>query len=123
MGEKSLDGKNYDQYNVEISTTHFIDALSADEEVTAKEVDDCKIILKDAVITANFFVDKKAGYIGKLEVSAKNLTQISVPEAEESGLRSIHDSELTATLSRFNLPTEITAPDPKDVISKEEAGL
>jgi len=119
LGDEVIDDKTHAKYRVEISTTAFINALSQDEEIGPRDVEDARIILKDAVITATFFIDKDTNYIKRIKIIAKNLTQIPTPESQQLGVSTVHDCDLTADLSRFNLPTEITPPGPEEIIESK----
>lgn len=114
---QTVDGKVLNKYTVEIGTPEFIDALEQDKETTQKDKSDAKVILKDAVVRADFFVDPGSNYITKLVIDTKNLAQISTPESEQLGISTVHNIELEANLSRFDVPTGITAPDPKDILN------
>jgi len=116
LGDEIIGDKAYAKYRVEISTTAFINALSQDDEISPRDIEDARIILEDAVITATFFIDKEMNYIKRIKIIAKNLTQIPTPESQQLGISTTHDIDLTADLSRFNLPTEITPPDPSEII-------
>ncbi len=113
----SADGKTLKRFSVEIAVPDFVGAIEKDPDSTLKDKNDAKAILADATIKATFYVDKNTNYITKLSVSAKNLTQILTPEAKQLGVSTRHDIELSADISRFDLPMEIKAPDPSEVIN------
>lgn len=119
LEDEVVAGKSLARYKVEISTPEFIKSLEEDQEKTEKDKKDAESILKEAVINATYSVDKETNYITKLVIETKNLTQISTPESDELKITTTHDIELTADLSRFDLPTNITIPDVQDVIGGE----
>lgn len=110
LGEERGENTTYSKYKVDVSTPAFIEALSKDENIKPDDVADAKQILQDAIITVTYYVDDTSGYVTRLVVDAKRLTQIQTPEALKLGLSTTHDINLEATLSRFDIPTNITAP-------------
>ncbi|MDO8470888.1 MAG: hypothetical protein Q7S63_02870 [bacterium] len=124
VSSEKADGKTYDTYAVEISTPAFIEALGKDPDSTEKDVKDAQIILKDATLKATFSVEKESGYITKIGLEGKRLTQIPTPEGQAAGVSSVlHDMNLTADLTRFNLPADITVPGSKDVMEYDSSIL
>lgn len=117
LEDHTSDGKNYKRFAVEIAVPDYISAIEQDPDATLKDKSDAKKILGDATIKATFHVDKNSNYITKLIINAKNLSQIKVPEAERLGISTTHDMELDADISRFDVPTDIKAPQPTEVIN------
>lgn len=116
LGEEVIDGVTYKKYRVEISTPDFIASLSQDPDRTPRDIKDANEILKDTVMTTEYFVDPNSSYIKRLVVDAKSLTQITTPQSQQLKVNTAHDIVLTADLSRFDVPTNVIPPDPKDVI-------
>ncbi len=109
--------KTLAKYEVEVSVIDFVNALRQDKDRSEKDINDAQIILKDAIIKTTYFVDKNSRYVTKLVAEAKNLTQIPTPEGEQLGVSAQHDLVITAELSRFNLPTGISAPDASELVN------
>jgi len=116
LGKETADATTYSKYRVEISTPDFINALSTDKDRTPNEVNDSKTILQNSVLSAIFYVEDSTNYVKKLHVEAKKLQQIPNAQADQLGIRTTHDITLDADLSRFNVATNISAPDVKDVL-------
>lgn len=116
IGEESMNDTKLAKYKVEISTPDFINALANNPDRTKNEIEDSKRILKNAVLTAVFYVDDKSNYVRKLHVEAKKLAQLPNEQSEKLGVSVTHDILLNADLSRFDVSTDITAPDDKDVL-------
>lgn len=108
--------KTLTKYEVEISVVDFVGALRQDKDRSEKDINEAQIILKDAIIKTTYSVDKNSGYVTKMVAEVKNLTQIPTTEAGQLGLSSQHDMVLTAELSRFDLPTGISAPDSSELL-------
>lgn len=117
LEEQTVDGKTLKRFSVEIAVPDYIAAIEQDPEATLKDKKDGKAILADATIKATFYVDKNSNYITKLTINAKNLSQIKTPEADKLGVSTAHDMTLEADLSRFDLPTDIKAPEPSEVLN------
>lgn len=117
LEDHASDGKNYKRFTVEIAVPDYISAIEQDPDATLKDKSDAKKILSDATVKVTFHVDKSSNYITKLVISAKNLSQIKVPEAERLGISTTHDMTLDADISRFDVPTDIKAPEPTEVIN------
>ncbi|MBI3981037.1 hypothetical protein HY345_03500 [Candidatus Microgenomates bacterium] len=116
LGDEQGDGTTYSKFRADVSTPDFLNALGQDEDLPKKDVEDARKILKDSILTVTYYVDKNSGYIGKLNVEAKSLTQITTPEAIQLGVSAKHDLILDANLSRFGIPTNITVPSTGDVL-------
>lgn len=106
----------FNDYQVEVSTPAYLAALAKDKDITQKEISDTKQILQDAILTVLFSVDKNSGYVTKIHIDGKRLTQIPTPQSEQLGISTTHDILLDATMSRFNVPTNITAPESGNVL-------
>lgn len=117
LPDQTEDGKTIVKFEVEVSVVDFVNALRQDKDKTEKDIKDAETILKDATIKTTYFVNKSSGYITKLGIEVKNLTQVPTPEAEQLGVSTQHDLVLSAELSRFNLPTGISAPDPSELVN------
>ena len=117
LPSETVEGKTYDKYSAEISIPDFISALPLSSNVTEKDVSDSKIILKDAVMRVTLSVDRSTNYVTKIVIDAKHLTFIPNDESEKMGVSTVYDIVTTADLSRFDVPTNISAPDPSEVIS------
>ncbi|MBI2611322.1 hypothetical protein HYW54_01075 [Candidatus Gottesmanbacteria bacterium] len=116
LGSEQTDGISTNKYRADISTPDYISALANDKDLTPKDADDSKIILKDAIITVVYYVDPASGYVKKLTVDGKKLTQIPTPESQQLGLSTTHDIMLNADISRIGTPTNITVPGQSDVL-------
>lgn len=123
IGDETVVDVLLTKYRIEVSVPDFITALAKDPDRTAKEIEEVKVILKDAVITATFFVDKNSQYIKRITIDAKNLSQVPTPESQQLGISTIHDIVTTADLSRFDLATNIAPPAPADTITSDTIEL
>lgn len=117
LPDEEKDGKKYSKYSAEMSTPDFLTAQATDPDFTEKDKADANIILQDAVMKVTFTVDNSTNYITGLTIEAKHLTQIPTPESKELGVSTKHDLDISANLSRFNVPADVAAPDPSEVMS------
>ncbi|MFC1649426.1 hypothetical protein ACFL2C_01760 [Patescibacteria group bacterium] len=116
LGTEQGENKKFNKYHVEIAVPDYISNLENDDELSSEKINQVKAILNDATISATFYVSDSSGYVEKVTIDAKNLTQIPTDESKALGVSTTHDAVLTAELSRFNVPTSITAPSGEDVI-------
>lgn len=116
LPDETNEGKTYDKYTAEISVPDFINSLSLDKDVTEKDKSDSKIILKDAIMKITLSVDRAANYVTKIIIDARYLTFIPNAASEKMGISTVYDIETTADLSRFDVPTNISAPDSSEVV-------
>lgn len=124
LSDVTENDKAFAKYETEVSVVDFIEVLRQDKEseLSEKNIKDRQTILQDAIIKTTYSVDKKSGYIAKLVIDAKNLTQVpTTPEAaqlvKQLGLSTQHDLTLTADFSRYNLPTGIVPPDKSEILN------
>ncbi len=108
-------GKTLSKYSIEVPLMQFVDALGKDSEKTDKDKEDAKKILADGTVKATYYVDGSTGYVTRVFIEAKNLTQIPTKESIKVGATVKHDIEMTAELSRFGVAVEVAAPDEKEV--------
>lgn len=116
LGDEQKDNNTYGKYKVAVSTLDYINALSGDNDLKKQDVDDARKILKDSIIDVTYFVNKNTGYVEKIYINGQKFTQISTEESQQLKISTTHDISLVATLSRFNVPTNITAPESSDVL-------
>jgi hypothetical protein len=117
MADQIIDGKKYDKYDVEISVVDFVNVLSSDPDKTEKDKKDAKIILKDTTLAATYFIDKQSGFVTKVYVSGKNLSNVPTPQTQQLGISATYDFDLNADLSRFDVPTGVTIPDSSELMA------
>lgn len=106
----------HDHYKVEISVPSYIESQDLDDDYTDKEIKDAKLILKESVISGEFWVDQKSEYVTKMIIEAKNMQNVPSEELTKAGISAKFDANMEVVLSRFNLPTNISAPDEESII-------
>jgi len=119
LQDETSEGRTLERYEVEIDIPAYITAFEAEEDSKVNEVSDAKEILKNATLKTTFYVDNATGYIVKLVMDAKNLSQIQTAESQEYGIITNHDTIVTAELSRFNLDVDVTPPTSVDILNPQ----
>lgn len=114
---KALESKDgLDHYKVEISVPSYIESQDSDEEYTDKDIKESSIILKEAIISGEFWVDQQTNYVTSMNIEAKNMRNVPTEESTKMGISAKFDSIMQVKLSRFNLPTNISAPDETEIV-------
>lgn len=99
-----------DEFTVEVSVPALIDALSRNEDFDAADIKDAEEILNKGVVSLDLVLDPKSGYVTEIVLKTDNLSLISEEDMEERILTSEFDIETVLSMSRFNLPNNISKP-------------
>lgn len=97
-------------YSVDISVPEYITALKLDKENSGKDISDAREILKDAIVTAEIYVNKDTHDVASIDLVTKHLAQIQTDETKVYGIDSVHDAVTHIEFSRLGLPLDIKEP-------------